>query len=233
MEEFGTAPLATYQNEVTGFRKDRLVHLAREIQVMILRHLDLLTLLTSAQLVCREWRQLIITTTSLQEILYFKPENTLSSRDRLINPLLQARFPRYFPVNPEIIKAEDLPLYFDINDDRFIREEASWRRMLISQPSIKKWGIYTRYEYFPIDECSVQTYNSELRMEDYCANIRKDSADDTNLTLSMSWDIDKRDKQDFIDKGDIDESFPDHWAENIGYIFDSGAEGMIRKIYSS
>jgi F-box-like len=236
MEEFYTALLATYQNEVTGFRKDGPVYLAREIQVMILRHLDLHNLLTSAQLVCREWRQLIITTTSLQEKLYFKPEDTLSSRGRLINPLLQARFPRYFPVDPEIIKAEDLLLHFDINDDRFIREEASWRRMLISQPSIKKLGTYTRYVYFPTsDYCdkSVQTFDSELRMEDYYTNIRKCSADDKNLTLSMSWDIDKRDKQDFVDKGNIDESFPDYWAENIGYIFNLGAEVVIRKIYSS
>lgn len=234
MEEFGTALLSTYQNRVTGFRGP--VHLAPEIQVMILRHLDLITLLTSAQLVCREWRQLIITTTSLQQILYFKPEDTLSSRGKLINPLLQAMFPRYFPVGPEIIKAEDLPLHFDISDRRFIREEASWRRMLISQPGIKKLGIHTRYVDFPtLDYCdkSVQTCGSGLRMEDYYTNIRKLPVDDWNLTLSVSWDVDERDKQDFIDKGDIDDYFPDHWAESIGYIFDSGAEGMIRKIYSS
>jgi hypothetical protein len=99
--------------------------------------------------------------------------------------------------------------------------------MLISQPSIKKLGIYTRYVYFPtLDYCdkSVQTCDSELRIEDYYTNMRKCSADDKNLTLSVCWDIDERDKQDFIDKGDIDESFPDHWAENIGYIFDSGAK---------
>lgn len=41
------------------------------------------------------------------------------------------------------------------------------------------------------------------------------------------------DKQDFIDKGDIDGSFPNDQVENIGYIFDLGAECMIRKFYNS
>jgi hypothetical protein len=236
MEVFGTVLLATVQNEVTGFRKDGPVYLAPEILVMILRHLDLLTLLTSAQLVCQEWRQLIIATTSLQEILYFKSEDTLSSRSRLINPLLQERFPHCFPVDPETIMAEDLPLHFDISDERFLRKEASWRRMLISQPSIKTLGIYTRHVCFPtLDHCytSVPSCDSELRMEDYYINIRKCSANNENLTFSVCWDVDKMDKQDFIDKGDIDGSIPDYWAENIGYIFDSGAECMIRKFYNS
>merc|ERR1712225_179686 len=126
--------------------------------------------------------------------------------------------------------------HLDISDRRFIREEESWRRMLISQPGIKKLGIHTRYVDFPtLDYCdkSVQTCGSGLRMEDYYTNIRKLPVDDWNLTLSVSRDVDERDKQDFIDKGDIDDYFPDHWAESIGYIFDSGAEGMIRKIYSS
>jgi hypothetical protein len=122
---------------------------------MILHHLDLLYFLTSAQRVCRGWRQVIIETKYLQKMLYFKPEDALSSRGRLIKPLLQARFPRYFPVEPETIKAEDLPLHFKINDDRFIREEASWRRILISQPSIKKLGIYTRCDPWPLDYCHI------------------------------------------------------------------------------
>ncbi|KAH8587850.1 hypothetical protein B0O99DRAFT_640741 [Bisporella sp. PMI_857] len=202
---------------------------------MILRLLDLRTLLTS-QRVCREWCKLISTTKSLQTTLYFEPEEvTLSSRHRLINPLLRALFPRCFPVDQENIDADDLPLYFNINDDRIMREQASWRRMLISQPSIKKLGIYTRYVDFPtLDYChsDVQTYYRGLRMEEYYTIIRK-LADYKVLNLSVSWNVDEMTRQDFLDGGDIDGCSPDNWAGNVGYIFDLRAEVMIRKVYYS
>ena len=131
-----------------------------ELLVEILSGLDMRTLLLS-QRVSRFWQGLVTGTPALQRLLFFEPiaakSNAELTKHREINPLLQAAFPPFFKEptqyeDSEVTRLSDLLVQgghktFSFLDSRswdkrgaFLREGASWRRMLVQQPAALKLG---------------------------------------------------------------------------------------------
>ena len=131
-----------------------------ELLIEILSRLDMRTLLLS-QRVSRFWQGLVTGTPALQRSLFFEPitakSNTELTQGRQINPLLQAAFPPFFKEptkqkDSEVIRLSDLLVRddhktFSFMDslswdkrESFLREGASWRRMLVQQPAALKLG---------------------------------------------------------------------------------------------
>lgn len=166
-----------------------------ELLQHILLHLDLQTLLVSAPLVARRWRDLIRDSAVLQQALFFRgvpepPLRTRAARTREpgrdsnddgesaedgqaeMNPLLQAKFRVFFHDARRDAKATagmggsarrfglprgrrhsqgcmvmakhfpDLPLAAtEEAREAFLRPEASWRKMLVTQPPARRLGF--------------------------------------------------------------------------------------------
>ncbi|KAH8690815.1 hypothetical protein BGW36DRAFT_389379 [Talaromyces proteolyticus] len=118
-----------------------------EILEQILLHLDMRSLLTSAQRVCQAWHNLTTQSPSLQKHLFFKPETSPTAVTKVANPLLQELFPHWFwswdikeQAKPFWKKdLENLPLASDERNAVFMNESASWRRMLTTQPPIRSF----------------------------------------------------------------------------------------------
>ncbi|KAJ5639421.1 HET domain protein [Penicillium longicatenatum] len=120
-----------------------------ELLDMILTRVDMRTLLTSAQRVCRNWLNLINKSPSIQKALFFTPiaDSEWGMNEKTLNPLLTETFASIFP-------AEDRSVYYKFNFsdlamtkdaasmDRFVRKNASWRKMLVQQPPIPEIGLF-------------------------------------------------------------------------------------------
>lgn len=120
-----------------------------EMLEMILARVDMRTLLTSAQRVCRNWVNLISKSPSIQKALFFTPikDSEWGMEEKIPNPLLTETFPSIFP-------AKDRPdrYQFDFSEltmtkdastmARFVRQDASWRKMLVQQPPVSDIGIF-------------------------------------------------------------------------------------------
>ena len=112
-----------------------------ELFEAILLKMDLRDLLF-AQQICRAWKDTIATSPALQRKLFFAPTRD-KDQDPFFNPLLQEVFPSFLDIAQpwwELlmgtwnIKMEKW--YEDVTHrDAFMREEASWRRMLPVQPA--------------------------------------------------------------------------------------------------
>lgn len=117
-----------------------------EILHLILASLPMECLLTSASLVCRRWHDTIQTSPIIQQQLFFQPRPATQEPYLELNPLLMKVFPlffqaHYFPAlgcNPEAV-FDDLPV--SCRTDAFMRQGASWRKMLVLQPPILSLGI--------------------------------------------------------------------------------------------
>jgi hypothetical protein len=117
-----------------------------EILELILSQLDLRTLLTTAQLTCRKWTNVIRNSPPLQQALFFTPIRGSQDIERVQNPLLADSFSPWFPRR----KVKDIPrelpyrykhTFGSLDMIRnpakrmaYLRKEASWRRMLTYQP---------------------------------------------------------------------------------------------------
>lgn len=120
-----------------------------EVLEMILLHTDIHTLLSSCQRVCRAWRNLITKSPSIQKALFFTPikESEYGAGEKVPNSLLAEMFPTIFPTKGD---PGNRDFHFSdctmTNDpatlDRFIRKDASWRRMLVRQPPILELGLF-------------------------------------------------------------------------------------------
>lgn len=216
-----------------------------ELFEAILLHVDSHTLLTSAQRVCRRWHNIISTTPSIQKTLYFRPEMASPSREKRINPLLQAHFLPWFGSSDHVCDRDlfmSLPLYLagsNTGDNPFLRPKASWRRMLISQPPVQTFGIYTEIESFPLpsSHSEVGTYihsNEEesangvgLCMGKYYDIVKAHFASHESPKFSVIWNTDKMSREIFLEL--VDPSvYPDNWQENLDIIFNCAAEVTIQ-----
>ncbi|GIC91570.1 F-box domain protein [Aspergillus udagawae] len=117
----------------------RLVLSTPELLEYVLLYLDVQSLLTSAQRVCRSWTRLIQTSPRLQQALFFKPIPPEWCPEKLINPLLARHFTGLLPasMDPYGVRDGSLRHPWSKQSDRcqkFFRREASWRRMLVQQP---------------------------------------------------------------------------------------------------
>lgn len=120
-----------------------------EVLEMILLQTDMRTLLTSCQRVCRNWRNLITMSPSIQKALFFTSikDSEWGVGEKIPNSLLARMFPTIFPAqgNPEDHDFEfsDCTMTKDLASlDQFVRKEASWRRMLVQQPPIQELGLF-------------------------------------------------------------------------------------------
>ncbi|KAH8886535.1 hypothetical protein GQ53DRAFT_750550 [Thozetella sp. PMI_491] len=121
-----------------------------ELLECVLLRLDLRTLLTAAQRVCRAWHSLIMTSPSLQKALFFSPVGPAacdaSGDYKQVayqpNPLLQTTFPSWFPRQSDGDVSDGKPPWIKTESTLkvFLRPEASWRRMLVRQPPPCKLG---------------------------------------------------------------------------------------------
>lgn len=123
-----------------------------EILEMILAQVDMRTLLTSARRVSRSWFNLISTSSSIQKALFFTPikDSEWGIKEKILNPLLTEAFPSLFPAKERrygyCFTICKLPMTKDAsNMARFIRKDASWRKMLVQQPPISGIGLFPIY----------------------------------------------------------------------------------------
>ncbi len=129
---------------------------------------DMRSVLTSTQRVCRQWRDIVVSSPAVQTHLYFRPgRGSPSNADAgdndddddvpVLNPLLAKVFPPFF--EPLVVAAAaaaaaaasaseglwgraeiaSLPLARD--PAPFMREGASWRTMHVQQPPLRALGV--------------------------------------------------------------------------------------------
>ncbi|KAF1810039.1 hypothetical protein P152DRAFT_516196 [Eremomyces bilateralis CBS 781.70] len=107
--------------------------------------------------VCRDWRHTISNSISLQRDLYFAPKCAPAegAETPTVNPLLLVKFSPWFvehkshPSEEELNfiergrKVNHLASFPTLNrcQDGFARPEASWRKMLLSQPPMATAGV--------------------------------------------------------------------------------------------
>ena len=117
-----------------------------EILEEILLQLDMRSLLTSAQLVNRSWRQLIQKSPEIQRALFFKPQkDQRGDSEPILNPLLVKSFPSVFPKDgstSSIFSFKSLDMVKSPEKlAAYTRKEASWRSMLVQQPPVSDFAI--------------------------------------------------------------------------------------------
>ncbi|KAI0518284.1 hypothetical protein F5B22DRAFT_80086 [Xylaria bambusicola] len=127
-----------------------------ELLQEILLQLDMRTLLTAAQLVNRQWHDVITTSPALQQALYFAPVVS-SAYPATQNPLLSELFPYWFQEgtggdNPHALKEVKeisrldfgcLPMAQESRRHAFMYPNATWRHMLVRQPPVLTLGRWT------------------------------------------------------------------------------------------
>ncbi|CAI4214746.1 unnamed protein product [Parascedosporium putredinis] len=141
-----------------------------ELLEVILEMVDVTTLLTSAQRVCKKWHA-VIQTSNMQRLLYLEPcgvpKAPQGSRegDLLVeqNPLLKTLFPYLFQIMdvarrqlPTCTGYLTLTLGGCVLADRrvdykrhyaFVRHDASWRRMQVSRPPLRHHDLYRTLDF--------------------------------------------------------------------------------------
>ncbi|OGM49862.1 hypothetical protein ABOM_001476 [Aspergillus bombycis] len=137
----------------------------------ILLQTEIRTLLTSATRVCRSWNGIIQSSTSLQAALFLKPakapaffpkpsENgvrwSYCHQKRTRNPFIETGiWPDFFrkrlhnPSDRAWQIQEDFPLIDPGKEKAYLREEASWRRMLLHQPPTSHLALIEERSYAP------------------------------------------------------------------------------------
>ncbi|KAI0474448.1 hypothetical protein F4859DRAFT_483241 [Xylaria cf. heliscus] len=159
--------------------RDAVLQTAELLQEILLQ-LDMRTLLTAAQLVSRQWHELIKSSPALRQALYLEPTTRPSGPGpgpgpgpATQNPLLTDIFPLWFPkeTNGEqqdvprprmMIERGDfdgLPMAQDTRRHAFLHPSATWRRMLVQQPPALRLGHWTTcynmmggFDDFPLQE---------------------------------------------------------------------------------
>ncbi|PKX95669.1 uncharacterized protein P174DRAFT_430018 [Aspergillus novofumigatus IBT 16806] len=107
-----------------------------ELYEEILLLVDLPTLLTSAQRVCRMWHRVIQDSGALQRALFFKAsEKRVEPEEKRINPFVQSDLWRGL-FRREVYKRSRV--HMSRKWEAYLRREANWRRMLLKQPPSNK-----------------------------------------------------------------------------------------------
>jgi hypothetical protein len=125
-----------------------------ELLEAILLELDMETLLVCAQRVCQLWNEVIGSSRGIQEYLYFQPRRTTPWNDLELNPLVFNKLPitmmgkahAHWESMSHVRRAARPNGYTRMvcrdrsvwtSEDKFVRLDASWRRMLVVQPVSK------------------------------------------------------------------------------------------------
>ncbi|KAJ7441977.1 hypothetical protein FB451DRAFT_1298034 [Mycena latifolia] len=112
-----------------------------ELLERILAQLPLRYLLVAAPLVCKAWQAIITLSPTLQRALFFQPDpSPRSDSEPVRNPLLVEMFPPFFAGAGKNRwswsgqASTIMAMPWSKAPDAFKRKEASWRRMLVTQP---------------------------------------------------------------------------------------------------
>ncbi|KAK6971716.1 putative MFS transporter, partial [Favolaschia claudopus] len=116
-----------------------------ELLELILVDVPLRDLLLVAPLVCEIWRATTKTPT-IQRLLFFLPDRSVSETEKIFNPFLQKKFPPFFEVPGEGSCGWCRLSFWDLKSMPWFRKrakafkyaEASWRRMYITQPPTQR-----------------------------------------------------------------------------------------------
>ncbi|OQE41050.1 hypothetical protein PENCOP_c005G08219 [Penicillium coprophilum] len=165
-----------------------------EILEMILARVDMRTLLTSAQRVCRHWVNLISQAPSIQKILFFTPikDSEWGVGEKTINPLLRETFPSIFPAKDRgkhhELNFSDLTMNKDtLTMFRFVRKDASWRKMLVQQPPISDIGLFNVSHGMMGDHAVSSIISADKKMQESGYHgIRMERLFELLLTLHFS-----------------------------------------------
>lgn len=142
-----------------------------EILEAILLQTDIRTLLTSATRVCRSWHNIIQGSASLQAVLFLKPVKepafsithsekgarwSYCKHKRIRNPLIETDiWPEFFrkrfrsPSDRSWQVKEEFPCMDPDKEKAYLREEASWRRMLLHQPPTSHLALIEQHSSAP------------------------------------------------------------------------------------
>ncbi|KAK7048468.1 putative MFS transporter [Favolaschia claudopus] len=127
-----------------------------ELLEQILAELPMLDLLVTAPLVCKPWHALSLSSPTLQRALFFQPDSSVSVSQRIQNPLLVKLFPPFFVCNtgshPISTLDAIMAMPWSKAPDAFRRADASWRRMLVTQPPTH--SLVVRQKFSSIEHIS-------------------------------------------------------------------------------
>ncbi|KAE8364296.1 hypothetical protein BDV27DRAFT_158024 [Aspergillus caelatus] len=157
----------------------------------ILLQTDIRTLLTSATRVCRSWHDIIQDSASLQATLYFKPGKepafflkpsesgvrwSYCNHKRIRNPLIETDiWPEFFrkrlrsPSDRSWQVNEEFPRMDPDKEKAYLREDASWRRMLLHQPPTSHLALIEENSYAScpvVSQIRFHVDNSQFRTTD-------------------------------------------------------------------
>ncbi|KAJ7213354.1 hypothetical protein C8J57DRAFT_1602071 [Mycena rebaudengoi] len=170
-----------------------------ELLELILAHLPLKTLLATVPLVSKTWQSATLSPTLLRA-LFFQPD-PLSQP--IQNPLLVDLFPPFFLADQQVRKASAIAAMPWANAPAaFKRPEASWRRMLTSQPPAQTivivWTIQGRPMIGTEQRRAVLNWNALLRMGClYDVTVARICGGETGFRIN--WHNNTKD----ADKGDV------------------------------
>lgn len=175
---------------ISGIRRSEVsvspVLTTPELLEAVLLSLDMRTLLTSALRVCRQWRDLIQGSTSLQKALFLQAEEKPPrTYEEGFNPILRGLFPVLFEncgvpgrgLNDLAIEA--LPI--GRRRVAFYRRDASCRRMHLRQPPVKHVGLWT------LDKIS--TRKETMRLVKYEHGLKMEAFYSLVLKHVYWWDL--------------------------------------------
>ncbi|KAK7931462.1 hypothetical protein PG985_002174 [Apiospora marii] len=175
-----------------------------ELLEALLLGMDMRTLLTVAQRVCRRWHHLIWTSPSLQKALFFEPDHAVPSTNPLRNPLLAEIFTVWFdhnhnPSTERGPRTKDHHYYKDIRASPFakkldvvLHKNATWKQMLVQQPPPVYLGDWS-HEYYEMGDNEKffikGPFPRGLRMESLYSLTFKRLASEDRSSVRMLWDF--------------------------------------------
>ncbi|KAI0198138.1 hypothetical protein F4808DRAFT_269081 [Astrocystis sublimbata] len=134
-----------------------------EIAENILAHLPMKDLLL-VQRVSSGWRELIKSSPTLQELLFMRPRQIQAGQNissdsipiREFNPLLVEHMPLWFSAGDAYFQTvKDAPWAESVSRLVFLRQDASWRHMLLAQPPFTAFESVRRVHAMGGDSLSV------------------------------------------------------------------------------
>ncbi|QMW35340.1 hypothetical protein G4B84_010831 [Aspergillus flavus NRRL3357] len=153
------------------------IFLIPEILEQILLRTPPQTLLTTAQRTSQTWHNLITTSPRLQETLFFKPQlqppnPRTKTTNRTLNPLLPHKiWPHLFrkrlasQTTTTTNYGYTLPPADPVEEELYLRPNASWRRMLVQQPPTSSISVFVMHRsWISCDEdiSPVQVFTADV-----------------------------------------------------------------------
>ncbi|KAI0487807.1 hypothetical protein F4859DRAFT_525842 [Xylaria cf. heliscus] len=169
-----------------------------ELLILIFRQCDIRTLLTGAQRVSHLWHSTIDSTLAIQEALFFRPCIRDDGSEPVLNPLLVENFGLFFDGKAHTRESfHKLPIADGGKNgrrDAFMRQGASWRRMLVRQPPVRiagvwEWESFGGHVVYPgkFRQLALSNFSCPS-IDDFCEccePIRKAGLCTRNLNLTM------------------------------------------------